>query len=253
MLKSSISIDTPTLINAGSVIYENKVYSLSACFLGYYILLYIYRLWFHPLAQFPGPKLAAISDVWLAWAMVSGRSVEILKNMHLKYGPIVRTSPNDLSFASSTSLKDIYGSTANRKIFPKTIFYDTISMGFENTGFATERDPVAHARKRKLVSPAFSAYAMKKFEHILHRHIDKLIKAVEEGGKTPEGIDMEMWFSFIAFDTIGDLAFGESFGALDEGKAHPWMSMILDNISMSSFFRIYFVDLSRGCRTNKSK
>lgn len=48
----------------------------------------VYRLYFHPLAGFPGPKLAAITlwyetyhDVWLR-----GKYVFKIKEMHKKYG-----------------------------------------------------------------------------------------------------------------------------------------------------------------------
>jgi len=51
-------------------------------------ILGIYRLYFHPLAGFPGPKLAALTlwyetyhDVWLR-----GKFVFKIKEMHEKYG-----------------------------------------------------------------------------------------------------------------------------------------------------------------------
>lgn len=52
------------------------------------LLLVLYRLFFHPLAGFPGPKLAAATlwyetyyDVWL-----KGKYVFEIKDMHKKYG-----------------------------------------------------------------------------------------------------------------------------------------------------------------------
>lgn len=52
----------------------------------------VYRLQFHPLARFPGPKLAAITlwyetyhDVWLR-----GKYVFKIKEMHEKYGRYYR-------------------------------------------------------------------------------------------------------------------------------------------------------------------
>lgn len=53
-----------------------------------FLLLVVYRLFFHPLAGFPGPKLAAATlwyetyyDVWL-----KGKYVFEIKDMHKKYG-----------------------------------------------------------------------------------------------------------------------------------------------------------------------
>ena len=42
--------------------------------------------------------------------------------------------------------------------------------------------------------------------------------------------DMIDWFAFCTFDLTGDLAFGETFGCLDTGKYHRWVSICTDSI-----------------------
>jgi hypothetical protein len=47
----------------------------------------IYNIYFHPLAKFPGPKLAVVSNIFYARTVVSGNSVKIMTALHEKYGP----------------------------------------------------------------------------------------------------------------------------------------------------------------------
>lgn len=68
----------------------------------------IYRLWFHPLSRFPGPKLAAVSEVWYAYHWMSGRYPWKIETMHMMYGDVVRIAPNELSFATVQSFNGTY-------------------------------------------------------------------------------------------------------------------------------------------------
>jgi hypothetical protein len=56
----------------------------------------IYNLYFHPLAKFPGPKLAAVSDLYYAIYWPAGRWPFQLEELHKKYGDVVRYAPNDV-------------------------------------------------------------------------------------------------------------------------------------------------------------
>jgi hypothetical protein len=62
------------------------------------ILRIIYRLTFHPLARFPGPRAAAITSMYAAsYDIPYGSSLcKKLPELHDKYGPIVRIMPNQL-------------------------------------------------------------------------------------------------------------------------------------------------------------
>jgi hypothetical protein len=67
-----------------------------------------YRLLLHPLAGVPGPRLAAVSNIWLAYQVRNGKSVLVGKKLHQRYGPVVRVGPNEVWFNSKESFKAIY-------------------------------------------------------------------------------------------------------------------------------------------------
>ena len=64
----------------------------------YILLRAIYRLTIHPLAGFPGPRLAALTSMYAAsYDLPYGSSLcKKLPQLHDKYGPIVRIMPNQL-------------------------------------------------------------------------------------------------------------------------------------------------------------
>lgn len=43
---------------------------LPAAFVAWRIWIVVYRLWFHPLAHIPGPRLAAVSHMYMAYWQV---------------------------------------------------------------------------------------------------------------------------------------------------------------------------------------
>ena len=45
-----------------------------------------------------------------------------------------------------------------------------------------------------------------------------------------ESFDIVRWLNFVTFDVIGDLAFGESFGCLERGDFHFWITVIFDAV-----------------------
>lgn len=66
------------------------------CF-SYLIGSMLYNIFFHPLARFPGPKLAAATRGY-EWYYAffyngGGRYADCLKELHRQYGPVVRINP----------------------------------------------------------------------------------------------------------------------------------------------------------------
>ena len=61
----------------------------------------VYRLYFHPLAKFPGPRLAAASTLWNAYYdLCTPGLVKKLPKIHKEYGSVVRIQPNEVHVCS---------------------------------------------------------------------------------------------------------------------------------------------------------
>lgn len=68
-----------------------------------------YDLFLHPLSSIPGPRLAAVSQLWKRRADWKARRAHFMLKAHEKYGPVVRIAPNELSFSDPGLLQQVYG------------------------------------------------------------------------------------------------------------------------------------------------
>ena len=130
----------------------------------------------------------------------------------------MRIAPNELSFASATSIKSIYGHvTKGHKPFLKTTWYDGQAVGLEPGSLVIETNPKIHQGARRSLSHAFSAKALEDQSNVLQHYTDQFVDQLFRHGNIPEGISLDEWFNWLTFDIVGDLAFGESFDAVLEG------------------------------------
>ncbi len=100
-------------------------------------------------------------------------------------------------------------------------FYDafvSIRSGVFNT-----RDRAEHTRKRKIVSHTFSPKSIAQFEPYVQNNLEMFVRQWDSLiAKSPRAdgsahIDCLRWLNYLAFDIIGDLAFGAPFGMLSTG------------------------------------
>ena len=148
------------------------------------------------------------------YQLPTGKYVHTIKSLHDRYGPVVRVSPNELSFCSESSWKTIYGHVQGRREFQKSSMYD--SAPGEAPSVLGIRDIDTHAFVRKTLSHAFSAGALAAQEDLVQDHIDLFVKQVSTHC-TKEPGDVTKWYNYLTFDVVGQLSFGESFGALASG------------------------------------
>ena len=131
----------------------------------------------------------------------------------------MRVSPNELSFASATSFKAIYGHPAPGKpTLIKSKFYEMYGSGFNSLCVGSERDPKNHNRMKKSLSGAFSTRALSEQEDIIQKCINAFIDKIgRDGGRESQGLNVTKWYEMVAFDILGEMAFGESFHCIEQG------------------------------------
>ncbi|MCJ1258246.1 Cytochrome P450 monooxygenase orf11 [Lignoscripta atroalba] len=186
----------------------------------------------HPLSKFPGPPSAAFSNFSYCRMFMGGRQPYKILELHNKYGPVVRTAPNELSFNTLGSWRDIYGPRKGHQNFIKSDFYDGGNFADRAHSIVSVRDPVEHAKMRKYLSNAFSDRSLKEQEYLVTEVVDRFIDQIGERGK--DSLDLVPWFNLATFDIIGSLAFGETFGGVESGKTHFWISIVIHSLTQGA-------------------
>jgi cytochrome P450 len=69
---------------------------------------------------------------------------------------------------------------------------------------------------RRQLAHAFSAKALKEQTDVVLQYADLWIQQLAKVGQ--QDVDIVPWYNWLTFDIIGDLAFGEPFGAIEEGE-----------------------------------
>ena len=95
---------------------------------------------------------------------MGGKQPYNILKLHEKLGPVVWVAPQDLSFSSAQSWKDIYGQRSGHQPFVKSAFYGGGNFADQAHSILTERDLASHRDMRKYLSTAFSDRSLKEQE-----------------------------------------------------------------------------------------
>jgi hypothetical protein len=136
--------------------------------------------------------------------------------------------PNLLSINSNTALKAIYGHKANVR---KADFYTAFPANKHTFNVHSSIDKTAHARKRRVLSHAFSDSAIKAMEKYVIDKVETFCRVLPQAPfdllnarHNSYGSDVDGWSvpknmaemcDWLAFDIMGELAFGKSFDMLE--------------------------------------
>ncbi|KAL7931594.1 cytochrome P450 [Trichoderma chlorosporum] len=183
---------------------------------------------FHPLRSVPGPWINSLSELPAAIALVKGDQHLYYKSLHEKYGLVVRVSPNELSFISTDAREEIYGFRKGGLLMEKSpIFLGAVGSVGGETGVSLALNK-EHTRQRKALGYLFSNSALAKLEDILQVHVHKLVAVLEKGASENQAVNVSDWYTYLAFDIMGDLCFAEPFGCLDQASATEWSTSVIN-------------------------
>ncbi|OTA91073.1 hypothetical protein M434DRAFT_355350 [Hypoxylon sp. CO27-5] len=203
--------------------YASSTFCLSV------LILFIYRLLFHPLLKYPGPLAAKLSDAYAGYFAAACRLHLKTYHDHLQYGPVIRQGPNKLVFNTATALRDIY---QNGQLVKASI-YRASQVQPDKYNVFNSRDKTMHRIKRRLVGQALSDHSLRQFEPTLLEHIDRFLKVLLRASETSIPVNMTPTSRHLGLDIIGQLGFGYDL-KLQTGEEHRFLTKAI----MFSNFRI---------------
>ncbi|KAI4255884.1 MAG: hypothetical protein L6R42_006509 [Xanthoria sp. 1 TBL-2021] len=182
--------------------------------LAWYILTIFRRLYFHPLAQVPGPRFAAATLLYQTYYSFAGgrsRFYQKIAKLHQEYGPIVRIAPHEVHLSDPENYDKIYH--VGSKFSKDAQFYG----GFANPNsmFTTPSNEL-HRTRRGDLNPFFSRKVVFDHEHMVQEKVNILMGRIEEALESNSDLDVHHGLRAVSIDVITDYAFGESYHLLDQ-------------------------------------
>ncbi|CDO77817.1 hypothetical protein BN946_scf184722.g9 [Trametes cinnabarina] len=200
----------------------------------------LYRLssW-HPLAAYPGPRLAKLSSLWLTYVSHTGKRYEILDALHAQYGPFLRVGPNHIT-VNSASATSLYLHTEKSEAYRHPAHNGHVALFFK-------QDAPEHHRARKRVwSGFFTPTSIAGLLPQLERRTWELVQCIEmRQSQSSNGVvDLATCLYQWAHDFMGDMVFGgcNSFELMKNGDPDGIVNTgkvalgLLDSVGQTQWF-----------------
>ncbi|KAL1854472.1 hypothetical protein Daus18300_011393 [Diaporthe australafricana] len=187
---------------------------LSTLALAYLASAVVYRLYFHPLAKYPGPFWAKISSVPSFWHALRQDRHLWLFQLQEEYGTTFRYTPNSVLTNTPNAFKAIYGPKGNVQ---KGLFYRVWPRNVDTVTTLNAIDHEVHGRKRRVLNHSFSDRALRSAEPFVLSNTERWCELIEDhvspsGGEAwSDSLNMTEWINYLVFDILGDLCFGRQF------------------------------------------
>lgn len=214
-----------------------------------YVCLIVYRLWLHPLARFPGPRLAAATQWYEAYYELvykgGARYAGKVRQLHDIYGPVVRINPEELSVRDAYFHDKLYAP-------PRSEIRDrhphfSATLGTTKGSFSTV-DHQLHRSRRMAYLPFWGSANVMATEPLIMQMINGLCERIPTMGN--EGPKLRTLFAAISFDTFYTWAFGSSLGLLDDLQlAYECNQAVEALVTSPPYYRIFPVFMAIGRRT----
>ncbi|KAI0534869.1 cytochrome P450 [Xylaria digitata] len=207
-------------------------HAISSYIVSLFSSIIVYRKCFHRLRHFPGPPLAAITKLWHVQKGLDGKNHLLIEDLFKRYGPIIRTGPEELTIIDAAIPQIIDGSKSQ---FTKATFYDIFLPELTITAARNVND---HDARRRIWERGFSPKALAVYEERIVHYAELLANQIEslvyEGdpASSPKGaiINITDWMSWFAFDVMGEFAFSRSFRMLQDRQWHLKIRLLVDGL-----------------------
>lgn len=230
---------------------------------GWVTAVAIYRIAFHPLAKIPGPKLAAITQLYqtyFSYHKNESRYYEKVEQLHKKYGknleilsrqdillhhlsatcpetdsytgPVVRITPDEVSLSDPENYNKIYH--MGSKYCKSPNYYRVFGAP---AAFFTTVENKLHAARRAELNPFFSRRAVLAVEPVVQEKARILLARLKDDLDAKGVVELHDLFAALSVDVASDYSFHDSYDLLNiETYGRDFANMIRGVLKMFWFF-----------------
>jgi hypothetical protein len=202
-MSQDVSVSTP----------HNTIYLvILVSILGFLYRVVVYPLFISPLRHIPGPKLAAITKLYLNYHYYRETGVPLVKQLHSRYGPIVRVGPTEIVVDDPEHIPAIYGV---RSKFSKPA---TAAL-FENYGFPCAFSAITREDHRERRRPIAKVYTMSSHMNntpllcFIRNRLECVSRLLDQASGHPT--DIYPLATHFALDNVSYMVYGKSLNTLD--------------------------------------
>ena len=228
------------------------------------------------LRRFNGPLLASFTDAWRSFYNYRTTGIPF-RDLHDRWGKIVRVGPNALSFQDPQAMRDIFGAGKNwnkvrttrvRSLNGVPVEGLTAAISFKSDMYFvnapvskgkcahtlfSSTDPTWHKNVRRAMNPFFTRTAVSSYEPFVERTIQAFLTEIDhrfaDKGGSQGVIDFHTWLSFFTFDVISDLTYSKRHGFISQAKDMygiiAWVANFVQySFVVSLFLVLVFLSLS---------
>lgn len=172
-----------------------------------------YRLFLHPLAKFPGPKLAAVTRYYEAYydVILGGQYTFQIAKMHEKYGPIVRISPYELHINDASYFEKLYRHDGRWDKYAWAI-----DAHYAPGAIIFTADHNQHKTRRQPLNAYFSKARVATYQHMVRTKASRLCERLAEFAKEGRNVDFGAAVSAYTRDVSVAFVLGKSYNGLEE-------------------------------------
>ncbi|OTB04507.1 hypothetical protein M426DRAFT_320624 [Hypoxylon sp. CI-4A] len=217
----------------------NVLALLTFCYMLHRLRVIVYRLYFSPIAKFPGPKLAASTHWYEAYydfvSHGGGQFAFQIQRLHAKYGPVVRISPEELHVDDPEFYDVVFcNSQPSRPIDKMERFRYRLNHPDSTLSTTRAED---HKLRRAALAPFFSRSRVRGYNHDLQTIMDRISHRLETEFKgSGRVISLNYMWASLTADMIMELAFGCSSNM---SQAPDFRSSIPESLFSVAFLAHY--------------
>ncbi|KAH8798742.1 cytochrome P450 [Flagelloscypha sp. PMI_526] len=195
----------------------------------------------HPLAAYPGPFLASLSNLWMLYQSLGGKRHVLLMKLHQQYGTHVRIGPNMLSIVDVDAIKKLLHdpkvprSSGYRSLEPDHIPPHVLS----SRSITCPNHLNAHAEQRENWSKGFTSTALEDFNVPLNIRLLQLLEKLKGHTESQSALNLDEWFRHFVWDFMGDIVFGGGFSMMEDGKDTSGYQVLVEKALMAQAPLIY--------------